>query len=310
MDFTLRYNDELIEDKSDMDFATVVMYDRLGGTLDNMLIQLSVKGDSSALSGIAKNDTIQITTKGFDSGKMYVSSYQRDRNNLVINAISTSTRNREKKSKIWRNVRLSEIMYDVAKNYGFTLKTYGITDRIYQSVSQINETDLAMLNRICIREGYIIKIDNDCLIVFNEYDLEHGDTTLTVQNGDENISSIGFSYSDKSARSVTVSYYDKAKGLITYTSTDENMDGSKIRKNEYVSSLSEAQRFSKGYLRNINKTHKTGYLRTIYNPDISGGTLLEVVGYGEFEGRYIAYEVAHDVIQEVTKIKMRSVLNY
>ena len=309
MDIRLKYNGETVTD--DIDYSTMVLYDRLGGILDNVLIVLPLSDNSRELSGIEKEDTVSIDTDDFSSGLMYVDDYFRDMKTLTINASSCNPKSKKEKSKIWRNVRLTEIMTDVARNYGLELKMYGITDYIYDSVSQINETDMHMLARICKKERYSIKIDNGCLIVFDEREMEKSESSMLLNENDEDIVSIRFNRSDKCVNSVTVSYYDFSKGLITYKATDENVIGSSKKINEYLKGFDEAKRFAYGYLRDLNKYQKIANATLKYNPKISAGTVIECEGFGEFEGRYIAYEVSHDVVLNVTKLKIRSVLeNY
>ena len=304
MNIKLKYNDKNIEEK--IDYSILVLYDRLGGSLDNILMGISLKKNSIALSGIDKGDKFEISTDDFSTGVMYVNDYRRSDDSLIINSISCNPSNKEKKFKIWRNVRLTEIMNDVALSYGLELKTYDITDYIYESICQINETDISMLDRICTREGYSIKVDNGCLVVFDERKLEQSENTITLSEENQDIKKIEFSY-NQCVKSVTLSYFDREKGLITYTSENKEMNGSSITVNEYVSNLSEAKRFADNYLRNKNKYYQTANVTLKYNPKISAGTVFDVEDYGEFKGKYIAYEVCHDVILNVTKLKIRKV---
>ena len=152
---------------------SVIVYDRLGGMFDNLVISLPNENKPEAIQDIKKGDTIKVETDGYSSGVMYIDENSMDDSSFIINALSCSLSSKSPKSKIWRNVQLSEIIYDVARNYGLEVKTYGVTDYTYESIAQINETDLQMLDRICIREGYSIKIDNNCLIVFDEYTIEN-----------------------------------------------------------------------------------------------------------------------------------------
>lgn len=306
-DINLKLNDKEINSK--LDYSTLVLYDRLGGMFDNVLIVLSLKGNIDELENIKKDDKLSIITNDFETGSMYVNNYFIDSKLLTINSLSSKTKNKEKKSRIWRNVKLSEIIKDVSTNYGLTPKTYNIEEFVYDSISQINETDLQMLNRVCKREGYAIKVDNDCLIIFNEREIEKSNKLITLSEDDVNIKSICFKNSEQCVNSFTLSYYNFQNEMnISYTATDERMNGSSERVSEYVKDINEAKRFAYGYLRELNKFYKIGNVTVIYNPKISAGTIFDVVGFGEFEGKYIAYEVAHDVILKVTKMKIRKLL--
>lgn len=307
----IQYNDTEITE--DIQYTSILMYDRLGGELDNVLIRIPTDEKSKIAEDIIKGDEIRITTDDFTSGVMYVDEYSADDSTFVINAISLDPAKKKPKTKIWRDVKLSEIMLDVAINYGLSLKTYGITDYTYGCVMQFNETDISMLSRICKREGYVVKIDNDFLIVFSELYMETESEPVEIDLSDSNVHKrYSFVDSNKCAYSYTVMCFDTEGGQpISQTVYDYDMpDGRELKKVEYVSGFDEANRFARGYLRDINKYRVTGRFSMEYNPKISAGTLLRLTGFGEFDGDYMAYEVAHDVVQEVTRIKVRTILDY
>lgn len=307
MSLTVKLND--VDVTNSLNFNEIILYDRLGGMFDNISVCMPL-ADKIELE---KGYKITIESDDFSTGSMYIDSVYETDSVLMINAISCNQTNKKQKSKIWRNVKLSEIISDIAKNYGISFKTYGIEDFTYESITQLNETDLQLLDRICLREGYSIKIDDDCLIVFSEYVIEHLENVTTLDYANDSFrKSYSFQDSNDCVHSYTVSCYNDKQGLITATSidTDNESVGTSKRKNEYVTSLKEAQRFSKGYLRNSNKNKIIGNLSMNFNPKISAGTLVDLTGFEERNGRYIVTEIMHDVLNELTKFKIRKVLSY
>ena len=312
MTFTFAYNG--IDIAEEIEFYSILLYDRLGGMFDNIEVDIPISQDMDIAKDAEKGDRITVTTEGYTSGIMYVDDIAENESLVTISALSCRESNQNTKSKIWRDVKLSEILNDVARNYSLTLKSYGFKDYTYPCIVQRNETDLKLLERICKREGYSIKVDDDCLVVFDDYTMEsQSDPIITINLNDDSVKKQYF-FDDTSEfwHSVTVSYFDiESKLAISQTYSDEECStGNDVTIIEQVSGFDEAKRFARGYLRNKNKNRVRGRISMNYNPKISAGTVLELTGFKGNDGRYIAYEVVHDVLNEVTKVKLRKVLNY
>ena len=282
--------------------------DRCGGKLDDLTV--TFVSDTNTIE-FNKDDELEIrTVAGFTTGTMYLDSCVGKDGVFTVKATSCKQESKKRKSRIWNHVRLSKLITDVARSTGLVPVTYGIVDYSYDRIAQIMETDLQMLARVCKREGYSIKCDSGKLIVFNEYYLENTGTPieLTKENVEHGYS---FSRSVNGLSSVTVRHFDvDSLKNITFTSTDEDIPGGEDCRIEYLKDINEAQRFSKGYLRDANKFHITGALRMPYNGNISAGTVADLSGFEEFDGRYVVYEVMHDFVNEQTVIKVRRVLGY
>lgn len=64
-------------------------------------------------------------------------------------------------------------------------------------------------------------------------------------------------------------------------------------------------------LRDKNKNEWTCVLTIVGNTQVVDGTIFEVEDFGQFDGKYIAYEVSHNIDGGyTTKIKGRKVLGY
>ena len=297
-----------IDVTSSIEFQSCILTDRYGGLLDN--IRLVVNDEEKVWENkLSKGDEIIVKTDGYTTGTMYISNIGEETKSIPIDAISLKPSKKIVKSRIWRYVRLSEILNDCAKAMNLTLKTYGISDLYYETLAQIHKTDLEFVSYVCKREGYTIKVDDNSLIVFNEYYMESQKPTIII-TPDDIESNYRFARSDNCINSVTVSYYDINNGLIEQTATDDNILGGSVIINERVISFDEAIRFAKGYLRDLNKNSIVGNMSMPYNPKISAGTIFTAEGFNKFDDTYIVYEVSHNIKREKSSLKVRKILNY
>lgn len=306
MEFEVLHNGKNINDL--IEIVACHSFDRYGGMLDDLSITFV---STSNKVDFNKDDELGIRTAGgFTTGTMHLDSCEGKDGRFTVNALSCRHTNKRRKSKIWNHVRLSKIIGDVASNTGLTPLLYGIDDFTYASVSQIAEPDLQLLARICKREGYSIKCDDGKLIVFNEYYLESNSTPIALSK--ESISAnYSFGRSINGLASMTVRYFNPdTKQSISYTSSDSEIPGGDETRIEFVKDIYEAQRFSRGYLRDANKFYITGILKMPYNGSISAGTVADLTGFEEFDGRYVVYEAKHDFVNEKTAIKVRKLLGY
>lgn len=306
MEYLILHNGKNIVDS--IEVSACNSCDRYGGMLDDLTVAFA--SDSNEVE-FNEGDELEIKTAGgFTTGTMYLDSCTGKNGLFTINALSCRHKNKRRKSKIWNHVKLSKIIGDVAANTGLSPVLYGINDFSYASVSQIMEQDLHMLARICKREGYSIKCDNGNLIVFNEYYLEHNSTPIDISK-DSVSSNYLFNRSVNGLSRMTVRNFNiETKQNIAFTSEDKDISGGEDTCIEYLTNINEAQRFSKGYLRDANKFFTTGVLKMAFNGSISAGTVADLTGFEEFDGRYVVYEAIHDYIKEQTTIKVRKILDY
>lgn len=281
--------------------------DRLGGICDDIQIQLPYHGEVA----FEKGATLELIAENYTTGEMYVDECEstNDKTSVVVKAISYKHKNKKRKTKSWYNVTLYQLAEDVAQNCGLTVKTYGTANYTYSSVLQRDESDMAFLTRICLREGYSVKCSGQYLIIFNDYFLENNHTPLPLNA--EEITKASLKAKTNCLSEFTVAFYDiDKKQLYSYTAKDETIDGGSAKSVEVISNQAEAERFAKGYLRSVNNSYITGQMLSKFRSDMSAGTVIELTGYDNFDGKYIADEVIHDLAKERTYLKIRNTLNY
>lgn len=306
MEFQILHNRKNIVDSIKVSRCSSV--DRYGGMLDDLTIVFATEEHKIEFH---ENDEFEIkTVGGFSTGIMYFDSCVSNDGVFTLRALSCKHNNKKCKSRIWHKVKRSKIINDIAGNTGLTPLLYGVKDYTYNSVSQINETDLQLLARLSKREGDSIKCDNGNLIIFNEHYLESNSTPIAISKDSVNTNYV-FNRSTNGLSSMTVRYFNPATMQnISYTAKDGNISGGDSSKIEFLSNINEAQRFAKGYLRDANKYHLTGILEMPFNGNISAGTVADLTGFEEFDGRYVIYEAKHEYVLEKTVIKVRKILNY
>ena len=290
-----------------INLVSCITTDRLGGICDDLQMVLPYQGEVA----FSKDDEIELRAEGYSTGVMYVDECNStdNKSNVVVKSISYRHKNKKRKSRAWYNVTLNELVEDVARNCGLTAKTYGTVNYTYKSVFQRDESDMAFLTRICMREGYSVKCSGQELIVFSDYFLENNQEPLKLNS--EDIASGTMKAKANCLSAYTVAFYDiDKKQLYSYTATDEYIDGGTGKTIEVLSDQAEAERFAKGYLRSVNTSYITGRLSMNFNSEISAGTAVDLSGYDSFDGKYIVYEVSHDLVKKKTYIKIRNTLNY
>ena len=305
MDFRVKLNAVDVTDKIELNSCN--LFDRLGGMTDNLKIQIPYNSELT----FNKFDELKITADKYSTGVMYISGCNGVNNNAscVINALSYKATNKNKRSRIITNVTLYQLINDAAANCGLGIKLYDVVNYNYKAVCQLNETDLQFLNRICLREGYSVKVDDGNLVVFNDYSLENNYEAAKLSRSD--VSAFDFKRAENGLRNMTVRFYSVGnKETISYTATDNSFDGGAETVTEFISGIDEAQRFAKGYMRAKNNMALSGVLTMGFNTDLSAGTTVDLTGFDEYDGRYIIYELRHDIVNEKTHLKIRKTLGY
>lgn len=276
--------------------------DRQGSQSDEITLEILNEGNTAS---IERGRTLEGVFESFKSGKMHIDKISSTTRQTRIGAISTPVSAKEKRTRHWRKVRLFDIVNDVVLNIGISAFYQDVENYFYENVTQYNETDLAFLNRLCIREGYALKIDNNRAVLYNKASVESAAAVHTIKNADGVISDrIAFSENPNMVQSVTVKYF--ADRLITYTATKGTI-GARHTFREYVSDLGEAERFAKGYLKHFTENDVTVDALIPINDGIASGNCVTIEGYSRYDGKYFITECCHDPKNKQTRILGRRV---
>ncbi|KNF08559.1 hypothetical protein CLPU_6c00450 [Gottschalkia purinilytica] len=301
----LIYKDTDITNEVDIIIANLV--DNAGGKADSVEILL---GDSKKYWrqwNPQKNDEIIIRKDGFDSGVMFIDELYIENSKFRINALSTPLDAKTKKTRSWENIRFKKLAYDIARDIGFTLETYGVEDWLYDRVDQVEKVNLEFLNERCILEGYCLKVTDEKLVIYDERKLENMSPALTIT---ENIL-IG-PYNFKTVNNKTYSSclirHLKEHEVIEYRYDDLNIYGPTLKPNIRVSNLGEAERYSKNLLRNANKKEFQGRFYIKLDTSVSAGSIVEIKDMGSFNGNYIIDSITYYLTQGKSLLNVRKIL--
>ena len=289
------------------DLLSFVYNDNEGGKSDD--VSLKLKNNHGKWSGAwlpQEGDTIEATiikqtdagTQQFYCGKCTIDDlkFSGPPSTIEINAVSVPIDNsvrRQKKSRAWENVKLSEIAADVAGNAQLDLlflpeDSAGV-DPTYERRDQREETDLAFLQRICTDEGYQLKVTDRQLVVFNPETMQQQPEIADYTLGESAI--MGWNLNQQAHdvyKTVTVEYKDAVTNqLNAYTYTDPDITrGNTFKVVQRVESIGEAERLAKSTAFNKNRLKIEGSLVVFGNPNIATGATIMLNGFGKFSGKY------------------------
>lgn len=297
----MNFNTLVENEKFEASIEKIHIIDRQGSQSDELKIEI-LNGD---YKNIERGRNIEGIFGGFKSGKMHIDKISSSIKKTQIGAISAPVSAKEKHTRHWRKVRLFDIVNDVATNLTLSVFYYGVQNFFYENVTQFNETDLAFLNRLCIREGILLKIDNERIVMYDKATVEKADSVLTIKSiGDVINENIAFSENPNMVHSVTVKYF--ADRLISYTATSGTL-GAKITLREYVSSEAEAERFAKAYLSHFTQNDITLDVLIPINDGITSGNCIGIENFARYSGKYFVFECYHDPKKEQTRLLGRRI---
>ena len=280
----------------DVDITSCILTDSNGGKQDYCTISFANGGKIWQEWQPQINDTVNVKKGHCDSGKMYINDIQSVNGGYSLILLSTPTTAKKRRNKVWRKGRLSEIINDVANRIGFKVQKIGFTDRLYETLTQTDETDVAFLDRICALEGYNVKIFDGNIIIYNERLLKGEKASGTIVPSDT-ISS-KFDTADVIYNCVSVKYYDVQKRrLISYTAT-ENIDGESISVITKVDNQAQAERFARNIMYNKNKFKNCGCLYMKYADVFASGSVVDLADYKGYNGKWYIYESTFDLVSD------------
>jgi len=293
----------------DVDVKQCLLTDRAGGGADTAKLTFADGEKIWAKWQPKRGDTVEVKTEYFGTGILYVDNPILANGVFTVDALSVPLSAKRPKTRIWRDVQLSQLLKDVASGCGLTVAAYGINDFTYAAISQFCETDIAFAERICLREGYAVKVTGNKLTVYDERQQEKTSPGVTVSLSDV---FPDYSFEAGGALYSSLKVVGANSGeLIEYTAADSDIAGNAGKRAEFVANVGEAERWSKGYLRAANKYKTFARLRTQYITKIAAGSTLGISGFGYFDGSYFADCVTYDTVNSQTHLTIRKpIANY
>lgn len=252
--------------------------------------------------GPQKGNTIRIVDQDYDTGVMFIDEIIQSQGLYALKALSTPLSVKVKKSQRWQEIRFGKVANDIAIRNGLKLSTYEISDYLYDSISQMNENDLDFLNRICIREGYSLKISNQNLIIYDERIREK--VSPTEYNWFELESPLFEKQSCGVYKACLVKYLTLSGEYIKCLTADQTiLAGGVLEKNICVSSAAEAERWAKGFLWHANKYETLGSFSLPFQPGLSAASVISVPQITP--SKFFISRIRHDFINQKSYLNVR-----
>lgn len=289
----------------DVEIHRAELIDTSGGKSDSIEVCFSdVSGHWSKWKP-QKNDKIIISENGLSSGVMYIDEIEQQRGMFIIRALSLPQACKTQNTRSWESIRFLELAADIALKHGFKIESYGIENYLYTRVDQFEQADFEFLLYRCILEGYMLKISDSKVTIYNESYLENQSTNkfISIEEFDGR-----YKFKTKSTdifNSCEVTY-DAIKGVYN---PNKPPYGPILKYHDiYVHSNEEANRFAKNLLRNKNKFENTGSFNIKLDTGIASGINIKLSGIGLSDGKYFCHETKHNFINNKTSLNVRIVL--
>jgi len=222
----------------------------------------------------------------------------------------------EHKTKAWEAYKLSGIAAEMARNAGMGCMYLSSHDPYYWREEQYDKSDITFLQRLCINAGISLKCTNNCLVLFDQAGQEKTGSPLTITFGDGSYTkySLDRGKADTEYQSCRVSYVDPATGKciegIAYVDDydAEKEDNRQLEVTAKVKDAGEARALAGKRLRLYNKYAASGSFTLVGNPAVCAGTIITLVGFGMFDGKFVVEQAKHSVGSSgyTTTIKVRS----
>lgn len=327
---SLRYIDS---EEDEADDLQITLHDRDGRWMNQWLddaVIAQLNTDVQATKGLAIRASILCTdwtkpgeTLRLDCGKFELDSIEANGlpSTIRIKASSLSDKNgvrTELRSKSWEYYTLAGVGKEIATRAGLGFIFDSGYDPGFTQKEQNEQTDIAFLKRLCNDAGCSLKISHGNIIIFDQSKYENHIAVATITKGDGSYSryDLRTATSDTKYTNCIVRYLNPANGVLiqgearaeTYKEDGENR--ALVISTQRVASVKEAEILADKLLRMKNKFEKAGRFTSIGNPTIVASEVLQLAGWGAFNGRYVIKRTMHSVSSSgyTTDIELRNVL--
>lgn len=213
-------------------------------------------------------------------------------------------------SRVWQSVTVKQVAQSIANNAGLSLHFESTINPVISKKEQSEEADMSFLQGVCNESGLILKIYNEKIVIFSEYDYEKKASVITFSPSMLNNIEL--------KRSITDSGYDGC--IVRYKKGDDELIGGQFmahkggKKILYVSkkvdSTAEAIRLAKNELRQKNKKEYT-FTASIpgLTPVLASQCVTLNKEFGQFAGKYFIETVSQSISPTKANITGHRVLN-
>ena len=209
----------------------------------------------------------------------------------------------------WEDTTLQKIASDIAGRTGLNLIYEVSNDPEIKRAEQSGESDFEFLERLCRKNSLNMKVHNKQLIIFDAEEYEGRGAVMTLTPYLEMVTHFEFNansadiYSGAEVKFLPNGISDIVGGISSFLGgeiggllnsfTGEN-GGGNLNINERVHSKAEAEKLSKGAVREKNKNEFKANFDLVGNVEVLAGICFNVAGFGNvFDGKYICDRTEH-----------------
>lgn len=205
-----------------------------------------------------------------------------------------------KRTEDYEETTLTEIAQTIADRQGLEL-IGDIKDLPpFRRVTQDDETDLELLNRLAKQYGMVVKIEGDeKLVFFDSKQLDAAPPAFTLDRTELKRASIR-SASDEKYEGADVTYTDPATGETIEAHAEAKsiepegtLGKNRLIIHERAETPEHAQAIADEKLRKANRDELTIDIDLAFDPRVQAGINIEITGFGKFSGVYQFSSVTH-----------------
>lgn len=244
---------------------------------------------------------------------------------IKASSLAYSGIRKTKNDRSWENYTLKGIAEEIADRHGLGVLFDADVDPGYDRIEQSEQTDIALLKKLCQDVGYGLKITDNQIVIYDQAKYEAMQEIATFTFGDHSYIKWSLSTGDGQVKydACEVSYTNPATGKpfkgVAYTeeyqeklneekakASEEKSKKSKSDKkddtietlvinNQRVGSNDEAQALAEKLLKLNNKFERETTLTVLGNPNYCAGMTVRLKNWGYWSGKYQISKVKHDV---------------
>lgn len=242
---------------------------------------------------------------------------------VQIKAVATSldsTLRGAKNNRSWDDTTVQTVANDLAAVNSLQVEWYCEENPALGHIEQSDESDLAFLRKLCKDNGFNLKVTDKSLVIYDEQQLESGEALVlfkhptlpaslpiyavnlaskegnTTQATVDSFISYKFTAKTRDVyKACHVAYkkgQDKQVIESTFTAPDKT-SGKTLEVSEQCDTQAEADRLAKKKLREQNKDEVACSFSLQGDFMYWAGEVIEIRGYGHFDGRYIITKAVH-----------------
>ena len=205
----------------------------------------------------SNGDEIRVDYGTINTGTMFLWSVAPQNGLYDLVARSAPRSGYEPQYKAWQQVRLLQLGEEIARRNGLAFSSYGVTDRLYSYILQDGVGDFAFLHHRAMLEGCAFLVYDKKLVMYSEAYMENIAPAEILEIPPQG----QYKYIDRGADLYGSCVVES--GMYSGEFTADNGSARVYRPKNLgsIGGADEAERFSKGLLRGVNKDCYSGFVR-------------------------------------------------